>query len=530
MLFTGRFLTLDPARPEVEALAVHDGRIVYAGDRGGAERWVGPATRHIGVPGVAVPGLGDAHVHVLSLGEQLEQLDLRGLAKDEILSRVTAAARDLEPGEWVLGKGWDQGFWDPPELPSAAELDRVAPDHPVALTRIDLHAVWVNTAALALARVGPSSVDPPGGRVIRTRSGTPSGVLVDAAADPLWAALPPPSPEIRERRVRAALEQYARWGLTTVHDAGADQATLAIYLRLAKSGQLPVRVYAMVQSTGSETVEDLERWRRDAAAASPDRRFEVRAIKVMLDGALGSRGALLREPYRDAPTERGLELLTEEELEKTLRVARVAGFQVAAHVIGDRALDRALEVFERVGIEPAERHRLEHLSVLPPADLPRLVRLGIVASMQPNFIGEYARWAIERLGPERLRQVYVLRDVVEAGVVLAAGSDYPAADSGSPLTSLYCMVTRHGFRGEPEGGFFAEQALDVGTALRALTSGVAWAGFAEADRGILAVGRLADFTALAASPFEVAPEALRDLEVQMTVVGGEVTFVAAVGR
>jgi hypothetical protein len=520
-VFVGRIVTLEERKPVAEAMAVKDGRIAAIGTEAEVSAAAGGRARRVRLPGVAVPGLADAHVHALALGEQLELLDLRGLTKGEILLRVAGKARETPAGGWVQGRGWDQGFWNPVAFPTAADLDRVAANHPVLLTRIDGHSVWMNSAAMKKAGIGPGTPDPEGGRFLRGPNGEPSGVAVDRAADLAVAAVPPPTAAENERRLRAALRQLVEWGVTSIHDAGVDLDTIAIYKRLLARGELPLRVYAMAEGTGRTADHYL--------AAGPeldlgDGRLTIRSFKVMLDGALGSRGAQLLEPYTDAPEERGLQLMSDAALGELVTRASAKGFQVNAHAIGDLAVRRALDAFERFGGPNLadRRFRVEHASMNDDADLPRFARLHIVASMQPGFVGEYSRWAIDRVGPSRVSRVMRTAELIRNGAVVASGTDYPAADSGNPLVSLYCMVTRRGARGEPQGGWHPDQRVDVATALRAMTRDAAFAAFQERDLGSLVQGRRADLTVLTGDPITTSPAQLRNLAATMTIVGGEI--------
>lgn len=517
-VLVGRFLTLDSARPAAEALAVADGRITLVGSRVEVLAAVPREVVVESLPGVAVPGLADAHAHPAMLGEQLERLDLRGLSREAIAARVGEAAAGVGEGEWILGGGWDQGYWEGAEFPTAAVLDAVAPRHPVLLDRIDLHSAWVNRAALVAAGISAATPDPPGGRILRDRSGEPTGMLVDAAVDLVRRAMPVPGPDVRRRQLVRALERYAAWGLTSVHDAGASWATVRLYEALGREGGLPVRVYVMVSGPGPDADSALAMGPRSGLAGG---RLDVRSLKLMVDGALGSRGAQLADSYTDAPGERGLDLLPDSLLHPLLDRAAAAGFQVGVHALGDRAVTRVLRAFAaRDSVARVLRFRLEHASVVRPADLPVFGRHGLVASLQPVFVGEYRRWASDRLGPRRVRWVVPTRQLLEAGAVIAAGTDFPASDTGDPLHNLYSMVTRRGADRLPQGGWLPEQKLTLAEALAALTTGPAWASFAESDRGRLAPGYRADLTILSEDPFGVLPDDLDRLRVLGTRIDG----------
>jgi predicted amidohydrolase YtcJ len=522
VLFVGRIVTLDSNRPRAGALAVKDGRVLAIGEASSLESFVGPGTRRIELPGVAVPGLADAHAHPSGLGEQLATLDLRGLEKAEIVARVKELAGRTPEGEWILGGGWDEGHFRPPEFPMAADLDQATTRHPVLLDRIDGHSVWANSRALSEASVTRATEDPDGGKILRDSSGTPTGILIDHATAFVRHIVPPPTSEQAERRLRKALEQYARTGLTSVHDAGADRETLALYKKLLAEDALPVRIYAMANGRGETLAETLA---QGPQIGLGNGRLTIRSFKVVLDGALGSRGAQLFEPYADAPSERGLSTLGDEELHALIRSAAPKGFQVNAHAIGDRAVRRALDAFEAAGPDARRlRFRIEHASVIDPADRPRFAKLGVIASVQPMFAGEYARWSEERVGPSRASWVLATKSLLDAGASLAFGTDYPASDSGDPVLNFFCAVTRRAADGTPPSGFHPEERVSAETALRLLTEGPAFAAFQEDDLGALTPGRYADLTVLSEDPLATPPDRLRDLEVTMTVVGGRVVF------
>jgi hypothetical protein len=501
---------------------VKGGRILAVGQASNLESFVGPRTERIDLPGVAVPGLADAHVHPAGVGEQLETMDLRGLDKERIVARVAELARTTPEGEWILGGGWDEGHFRPIAFPTAADLDAATTRHPVVLDRIDGHSIWANSRALEESSVSRSTEDPPGGKILRDPAGEPTGILVDHATAFVRRTVPRPTPEQAERRLRKALEGYVRSGLTSVHDAGADRETLLLYKKLLAENALPLRVYAMADGRGDLLRELLA---RGPEIGLGEGRLTVRSFKVVLDGALGSRGAQLSEPYADAPSQGGLETMADEELLELIRIAAPRGFQVNAHAIGDRAVRRALDAFEEAGADARRlRFRVEHASVVDPVDRPRFAKLGVIGSVQPMFAGEYARWSEDRVGPSRASWVLATRSLLDAGATLALGTDYPASDSGDPVLNLFCAVTRRGADGTPSAGFHPEERIPAETALRLLTAGPAFAAFQEEDLGALSPGRYADLTVLSADPLATPADRLRDLRVRMTVVGGVVVF------
>ncbi len=521
VIFVGPIVTLDPGRPRATALAVKGGRILAVGDASSLEPFVGSRTERIVLPGVAVPGLADAHVHAAGFGEQLATMDLRGLDKSEIVARVKELASRTPEGEWILGGGWDEGHFRPVAFPTAADLDAATTRHPVVLDRIDGHSLWVNSRVLSAASVSRGTEDPDGGRIVRDSAGAPTGILVDHATAFVRRIVSPATSEQAERRLRAALQEYARLGLTSVHDAGADRETLLLYKKLLAEDALPVRIYAMANGRGDLVAEILA---RGPEIGLGEGRLTIRSFKVVLDGALGSRGAQLFEPYSDAPSERGLETMDDEEFRDLIRAATAKGFQVNAHAIGDRAVRRALDAFEAAGAARRLRFRIEHASVIDPIDRPRFAKLGVIASIQPMFAGEYARWSEDRVGPSRASFVLATRSLLDAGASIALGTDYPASDSGDPVLNFFCAVTRRAADGTPPGGFHPEERLPADTALRLLTAGPAFAAFQEEDLGALSPGRYADMTVFSEDPLTTPADELRDLRVRMTVVGGRVVF------
>ena len=519
-IFIGEILTLDRSHPRAEAMAVSAGRIVAIGSRSEVEALANQKTVKVIIKGVALPGFADAHIHVEGVGEELEKLNLRGLTKAEILAKVAEAARTSPNSTWITGGGWDEGFWHPAVFPTAKELDAVSADHPVALSRIDGHSTWINSKVLALAKISRDTPDPDGGLIRRAAGHEPTGMLVDHAQELIRGVIPKTSHAEKEHRIRIALQQCSRWGLTSVHDAGVDLETISIYKDLLQRGELPVRVYAMANGEAAVTHYLANGPELDLGNGM----LAVRSFKLFLDGALGSRGAEMTDAYSDAPQEHGLELMKDTDVERIVRSARQKGFQVNTHAIGDRAVRRALDTFEKSGVTPNDRFRIEHASIVRNEDLSLFARLGIIASIQPVFVGEYSRWAEDRVGPSRVHWILRTHDLLNAGVILAAGTDYPASDSGSPLDTLYCAVTRRGADGKPEKGWYSDQSIDVDQALRSMTAGPAYAAFQEKDLGALTAGRYADFTVISADPYKTPINELRALAIRMTVVAGRVTF------
>ena len=519
-VFIGRFVTLDAAQPEAEAIAVADGRIVGVGTRDAMLALAGQRTERIEVPGIAVPGWVDAHVHISGLGSTLETLNVERMSKEAIAKAVAAAAQKTPAGDWIIGRGWDEGYFATRQDPTAADLDPMSAQHPVVLSGIGEHSVWVNSLALERAGIASETPDPPGGRIVRDAEGHPTGLLLEEAQKLVTAVIPNTNTEAaRERRIRVALQQYVRWGLTGVHDAGTELEDIAILKRLLANGELPIRVYAMAHGDAA-----IEHYLKDGPEIGDgDGRLTVRSFKVYVDGALGSRGAELSAPYADAPQTSGLPQMQDADLDRFIRRAKQKGFQVNAHAIGDLAVKRMLDAIERNHVNAADRYRVEHASMISPQNLQRFHTLGVIASMQPVFIGEYSRWGVERVGPDRAAWLMPIADLVMTGAVLASGTDYPASDSGDPRTTLNALVTRTGFDSKPTEGFFPRQAVDVTTALWSMSEAPAYAAFQETDLGKVTIGRYADFTVLGEDPRKAPKERLLQIPVLMTVVGGKVT-------
>jgi predicted amidohydrolase YtcJ len=517
--------TLDPDRPQAEALAVRDGRLLAVGSRGEVVRAAGPEARVVELPpgAVVVPGLEDAHAHLANLGRALSIANLKGARSPrEIVERLRAAGPASRQGDWLVGRGWDQNDWPEAEreFPDRSVLDAAFPDTPVWLTRVDGHAAWANSEALRRAGVTASTRDPQGGRILRRADGEPTGVLVDNAIELVEAKLPAPTDEQLERRMIAALKKAAEVGLTAIHDAGMDVRSFELLQRWDAVGLLPLRVYAMADGQSADWRVWLERGR------FAGRMLQMRAVKFWLDGALGSRGAALHAPYSDDPGNSGLLLLPVEELEARAKAFMERGFQVCVHAIGDRANTLALDVLERASAATGTRdgrHRLEHAQIMRVGDIPRLSKLGVVASMQPTHATSDMPWAEARVGPERIRGAYAWRTILDSGAVLAFGSDFPVEEP-DPLLGLYAARARQDAQGRPVGGWYASERLTGEEALRAFTVGAAYASFAESERGMLKPGLDADFVVLSVDPVSAPPMELLRGKVLLSVVAGTVVY------
>ncbi|HYC77823.1 MAG TPA: amidohydrolase [Planctomycetota bacterium] len=531
LVIFGRVRTLDPRRPDGEAVVVLGDRIERVADRAEAERRIGPKTRVIRAPAEAVilPGLYESHAHLRATGRSLREVDLAGTrSAEEAVARAVGAAADLAAGRWLLGRGWNQERWDAPRWPTAADLDAAFPDRPVALSRADGHAVWVNGAALRLARIDASTPDPDGGEILRDASGAPTGVLIDRAADLVmrFAEARTDPAQAEDDFLRGQAEAF-RQGITTFVDAGENQAGLLALLRLCDAGRLKLRVYAMAEvSTAAELVDALAR----PVVTEHGGRLTLRALKLYADGALGSRGAALLEPYADRADARGLDLASPDFLRKVAARCLERGRQLCVHAIGDRANRAVLDAVEAAAASrPATDHRfrIEHAQHVDPRDVPRFRRLGVIASVQPCHATSDWPWARARLGDERLERTgYRWRSLLDAGARLCLGTDAPV-EPLSPLANLYAAVTRRDPQRRSAEAFDPTQALNREEAVRGLTTWAAYATFTENVRGRLAPGFVADLCVLSVDPMTCAPEALLDARCLLTVVAGEIVHDAA---
>ncbi len=521
--------TMDAARPTAGAFAYDaDGRLLAVGGRD-AVLAGHPGARRIDLgDATVVPGLIDAHGHVANLGYTFLRADLVGTrSKAEVIERLRASAKGLAPGDWLLGRGWDQNDWPEKDFPTAADLDAAFPDRPVWLGRIDGHAGWANSAALrAVTRDLGGNWQPDGGRILRT-GGRPTGVFVDAAMDLVDAVVPPVDEATATRALELGMKAAVEHGLTGVHDAGVSLADLRRYQRLADAGKMPLRIDAMADGDGESFGWLCEK----GLYRHPGGRLQMRAVKLYIDGALGSRGAALIEPYSDDHDTHGLLVIAPTKLRELVARARGCGVQVATHAIGDRGNREVLDAFEQaLGTHPGDhRWRIEHAQVLAPADLPRLAKLGIIASMQPTHATSDMPWAQDRLGPQRIVGSYAWRQLRDAGTRLALGSDFPV-ESVDPRLGLYAAATRTDADGLPAGGWRPEEKLTAYEALRGFTLDAAYAGFDEARVGSLEAGKRADFVVLAEDPLAIDPSGLKSLTVRATYVDGRPVFEAPASR
>ena len=518
--------TLNPANETANSIAVKNGRILFVGDEEKSYEYSNENTEIIDLNGATlIPGLADAHAHIDGTGKLLQTLNFHGTtSSSEIIAMVRSAVSRTPPGEWIEGRGWDENDWQKKKFPTSELLDKVAPNNPVVFSRVDGHAYWVNQKVLDLAGITPASPDPDGGRIVRLPgSNKPSGILIDNAMSPINDIKPKPTYELKKRRIVQALSYSLKLGLTTIHDAGSDSVEIKIYKELALVGKLNPRVYVMLN--------DDEELKEKYFKVGPqiglfDNHLTIRTIKLYVDGALGSRGALLFEPYSDDPENSGLSVTSDSDLRIRFAEGIKHGFQMATHAIGDSGNHLILDIVEENlegELQNDHRSRVEHAQIISLDDIQRFNRLGVIPSMQPTHSTSDMYWAEDRIGSERIKGAYAWRKLLDAGVVIPGGSDSPA-EPLNPLWGIYAAVTRQDHESYPEGGWQPEERMTMVEAVKMFSAWPAYASFEEDIKGTIEVGKLADFTILSKDIFREDPSVLLETEVLMTVVGGEILY------
>ena len=521
IITNARIYTVDDTRPVVEAVAVSKGKVLFAGNATGAMALKGAATRVVDLGGrTVIPGMVDAHGHVSGLGDALHIVDLTGTSSyDEVVARVAERAKSMPKGQWVLGRGWDQNDWGDTRFPTHDKMTAAVPDNPVYIVRVDGHAGLANLKAMQLAGVTAATQDPSGGHIERAADGAPAGVFVDNAQGLVRRAIPRPTREDTKRSIVDAVREAQRWGLTGVHDAGAGAAELDIYEELAKSGQMKFRIYAMI----SDNAPTIDAWfKRGPLMDGYNGTLWVRSIKLYADGALGSRGAALLEPYSDDPKNIGLLVSAPAHIQDVATRALKAGFQINTHAIGDRGNRLVLDAYEAAlkAVPTADhRFRVEHAQILNWDDIPRFAELGVIPSMQASHQTSDMYWAGARLGLGRLAGAYAWRSLLNTGVVVPNGSDFPV-ERVNPLISFHSAVSRQDARDWPPGGWYPAERMTREEALKAMTIWPAYAAFQEKVLGSLTPGKYADFVVLDQDIMRVPPELILRTKVLQTWVGG----------
>ena len=518
--------TVDRQHPRAEAVAVIGERIVAVGSRAEIDSWRGPATRVIDAHGrLLLPGFNDSHVHFTDGGAALAEVQLNDAGSvEELRHRLATQVARTARGEWILGGDWDETKWSPRQQPTAALIDDVTRDVPVFISRYDGHQGLANSAAMRLAGISTGTADVAGGVIVRDETGAPTGIFKDAAQELLFKVIPPRSHEQRLAAARRALAYAASVGVTSVQHMSVEFADVEVYSELLEKGELTTRIYCAPLETEWQAQARVGMRR---AWGSPYLRLG--AVKGFADGSIGSRTAALLKPYSDEPDNRGIlsaEMHPPEAMRERLMQADAAGLQLRVHAIGDRAISMVLDMFE--AIEKAngyhdQRMTIEHAQHMVPDDLERFARLHVIASMQPYHAIDDGRWVEARIGHERARTSYAWRSLLDHGVTLAFGTDWYVAPL-NPLLGLYAAVTRATLDGKNPQGWIPEQRITLAEAVEAYTLGSAFAEFQEKEKGSITAGKLADMVILSEDIFAIKSEAIRNVKVETTIVGGRLVY------
>ena len=512
-ILNANVVTLNPKQFKAQALAIKDGRIVAVGSNNEIGKYVNSQTKLLDAKcKTVVPGFVDCHVHMTSFGQQLQSVDLRNVDSIEEMKRKIRDYALNNPGKsWILGGRWDHERFVEKRYPTRWDLDEAVPEKPVFLIRVCGHVGVANTKALQLAGITRETVVPGGKVDLDEASGEPNGILRENALNLVWSVVPKPTATELEEACIKALQRAVEEGLTGIHWIIDSAEELRLVQKLCKEGKLPLRVYLGIPAKLLDSAADL-----GLTTGFGNDMLKLGFIKVLADGSLGARTAALKEPYSDKPETSGMLLLSQRKLNRLVLKAHRAGWQVAVHTIGDRAIEAALKAFSKaLKALPREnsRHRIEHCSVLSSRLIRRMKRLNLIASIQPHFIVSDF-WVVERVGAERARWVYPFKTLVNEGVVVAAGSDCPV-EPISPLLGIWAAVARKTFK---------EESLTVEEALKMYTLNAAYASYDEDLKGTIEAGKFADITMLSENIFEIPPERIRDVKVEMTIVGGKIVY------
>jgi predicted amidohydrolase YtcJ len=525
VLLNAHVVTMYDKQPSAEAIAIEGDRIAWVGSTNEVKRLYPKPARTVDLHGRTVlPGIIDAHTHLINLGESLVRLNLKDLPTEKgIIERVKQRVASTAPGEWILGWGWDEGKWAS-NYPTNQALSAATPSNPVFLVGLHTFAAWANQRALQMAGITKNTKDPENGRIVRDETtGEPTGILLNRAQDLVAKHIPPTTLAQAKRAMQLAARECVRNGLTSVHEAKVTPLMVQAVQEMVREGQMPLRVYAMLDGADTNLVDE---WLKRGPAIDPHHQLTIRAFKLFADGALGSRGAALLEPYSDAPT-KGVMTTPESEVHSLTRRALESGFQVCAHAIGDAANRAVLNAYEQAEKEVPEAHdprlRIEHAQVLAPEDIPRFAKLGVIASMQPTHCTSDMPWAEKRLGPERVKYAYAWRSVKDSGAHLPLSSDFPG-ETLNPFYGIYAAITRQDPEGNPPDGWHAEQKLTLEQALRGYTIEAAYAEFEEKDKGSIEKGKLADLTVISEDIAKIPPRQILSIRVLKTFVGGKAVY------
>jgi predicted amidohydrolase YtcJ len=548
VVVNGNIYTVNEKQPHAEAFAVKDQRIAFVGSTADVEKLSGANTRVIDLGGkTVVPGLTDSHCHIFGIGEREMRLNLEGTnSLQDFLEKVKERVSQTERGKWITGRGWIETFWKPAEFPARQDLDKVAPDNPVFLTRADGHASVVNSTALKIAKIDRSTLNPFGGEISKT-NGEPNGMLLDNAQDLVAKHVPKPTEAEREQALLLGINREIGLGWCEIQNAGSHKEDIKLIKKAFADGKIKIRFINAVYGPG----EDAQNFLATGPTINAfNHHFTQRTIKIIFDGALGSRGAALLKPYNDAPDTSGFLTEKPEELRPLFEEALRRGIQVETHAIGDRANRIILDLYDQAfkAVPPSERKlpggassgepgvaelcppkssdvrwRVEHAQILNAADIPRFAKLGVIPSMQPSHAISDLFFAPARLGMDRLAGAYAWQSFLKSGCMIAGGSDAPV-ERGEPMIEFYAAVARKSIKGESGEGWHPEQAVSREQALKMFTIWPAYAAFEERDKGSVEPGKLADFTVLSQDIMKIPEPEILKTRAEMTVIGGEIVF------
>jgi predicted amidohydrolase YtcJ len=528
LLFTnGNIYTVADKQPKAEAVAVKAGRIVFVGSNDDAKNL--HAAEVVDLHGRAVvPGFTDSHCHIFGIGEREMRLNLEGTnLLEDFLARVKERVEKTGHGKWITGRGWIETFWKPPEFPTRQDLDKIAPNNPVFITRADGHASIANSAALKIARIDRNTPDPFGGQILK-KNGEPNGMLLDKAQDLVAKNIPKATQAEREEALLRGIDREVKLGWCEIQNAGSHKEDIGVIQKAFQAGKIKIRFANAVYGPG----QDAQNFLREGPTINAfDHHFTQRTIKVLFDGALGSRGAALLKPYSDAPETSGLLREKPEDLRPMFEEALRRGIQVETHALGDRANRLILDLYEQAfKAVPADerkirepRWRIEHAQIVDPNDIPRFAKLGVIPSMQPSHAISDLFFAPARLGMDRLVGAHAWQTFLKSGCIIAGGSDAPV-ERGEPMIEFYAAVARKSVKGESGQGWHPEQAVSRKDALKMFTIWPAYAAFEEKDKGSIEVGKLADFTVLSQDIMNIPEMEILETRNEMTVIGGEIIY------
>lgn len=531
VFFNGNIHTANDAQPQAEAVAVKNQRIIFVGSNADAERYKNNKARLVDLHRhTLLPGLTDSHCHIFGIGAREMTLNLEGTnSLEDFLAKVKERVGHASRGDWITGRGWIETFWKPPNFPTREDLDKIVRNNPVFLTRADGHAAIANSAALKIAKIDKNTSNPFGGEILKDKTTQePTGMLLDNAQDLVAKHLPQPSEAEGEQEFLLGVKREIELGWCEIQNAGSHADDIKLIQKCMRDGKLKLRIINAVYGPG----EDAQQFLHEGPTINAyNHHFTQRTIKIIFDGALGSRGAALLQPYNDAPDTSGYLTEKEADLKPIFEEALRRGIQVETHAIGDRANRIILDLYEEAftAVPPKQREvreprwRVEHAQILDPADLPRFAKLGVIPSMQPSHAISDLFFAPSRLGMQRLAGAYAWQGLIKSGCIIAGGSDAPV-ERGEPMIEFYAAIARKSIKGFSSEGWHLEQAVTRQQALKMFTLWPAYAAFEENDKGSIEAGKLADFTVLSADIMKIPEPEILNTRCVMTVIGGEVAY------